>query len=42
MQNVNNLEYLGIIILSSSYGQGIGLSLGLAKQKCATTLHHSI
>lgn len=42
MQNVHKLKYLGLVVLSILCGLGISLSLGLAKQKWATTYYHSI
>ena len=42
MENLNNLEYLGLVIISILCGLGIRISLSLAKQRWATTYHHTM
>ena len=42
MEDINNLEYLGLVIISIFCGLGIRISLSLAKQRCATTYHHTM
>ena len=42
MENLNNLEYLGLVIVSITCGIGIRISLNIAKQKWATTYHHTM
>lgn len=42
MENLNNLEYLGLVIISILCGLGIRVSLSLAKQRWATTYHHTM
>ena len=42
MQNISNLEYLGLIVLSILCGFGIRMALSIAKQKWATTYHHTM
>ena len=42
MENFNNLEYLGLVVISIFCGLGIRISLSLAKQRWATTYHHTM
>ena len=42
MDDINNLEYLGLVLLSIVCGLGIRISLSIAKQRWATTYHHSM
>ena len=42
MEDINNLEYLGLVIISIFCGLGIRISLSLAKQRWATTYHHTM
>ena len=42
MGNVNNIQYLGLVLTSILCGFGIRLSLNFAKQRWATTYHHTM
>ncbi len=42
MDEISNLEYLGLVIISILCGAGIRMSLHYAKQRWATTYHHTM
>jgi len=42
MDEISNIEYLGLIIISILCGAGIRMSLHYAKQRWATTYHHTM
>jgi hypothetical protein len=42
MENISNIQYLGLVIISILCGVGIRLSLNFAKQRWATTYHHTM
>ena len=42
MDEISNLEYLGLVIISILCGAGIRTSLHYAKQRWATTYHHTM
>ena len=42
MENISNLEYLGLVLISILCGLGIRISLSVAQQRWATTYHHSM
>ena len=42
MENVNNIQYFGLIIISILCGVGIRVALNFAKQRWATTYHHTM
>jgi hypothetical protein len=42
MGEISNIEYLGLVIISILCGAGIRMSLHYAKQRWATTYHHTM
>ena len=42
MDQISNLEYLGLVVISILCGAGIRMSLHYAKQRWATTYHHTM
>ncbi len=42
MDQISNLEYLGLVVISILCGVGIRMSLHYAKQRWATTYHHTM
>ena len=42
MDEISNIEYLGLVIISILCGAGIRMSLHYAKQRWATTYHHTM
>tara|TARA_Y100001970_G_C14185353_1_gene832280 strand:+ start:660 stop:1298 length:639 start_codon:yes stop_codon:yes gene_type:complete len=42
MDQISNLEYLGLVVVSILCGAGIRMSLHYAKQRWATTYHHTM
>ena len=42
MDEISNIEYLGLVITSILCGAGIRMSLHYAKQRWATTYHHTM
>lgn len=42
MDQISNLEYLGLVVISILCGTGIRMSLHYAKQRWATTYHHTM
>ncbi len=42
MDQISNLEYLGLVVISILCGAGIRISLHYAKQRWATTYHHTM